>query len=96
MNSCIFENSLSSVFDADASSTSNHENNQGLVTSFLSAVKQVSSDSDDNDIDGEKCAICLKQFRTQQVGSPSNCDHCFCRNCLEEWSKVKELEILLT
>lgn len=55
---------------------------------FYALFQAVSSDSDSNDPEGEKCAICLKKFRKQQIGNPSNCEHNFCVSCLEEWSKV--------
>ena len=37
---------------------------------------------------GEKCAICLRSFNDQEVGSPESCDHTFCFECIYEWSKV--------
>jgi len=43
--------------------------------------------SDSSDEQSEKCPICLLPFRKQQVGTPSACDHCFCLDCLLEWSK---------
>lgn len=43
--------------------------------------------SDSSDEHSEKCPICLLPFRKQQVGTPSACDHCFCLDCLLEWSK---------
>lgn len=43
--------------------------------------------SDSSDEYSEKCPICLLPFRKQQVGTPSVCDHCFCLECLLEWSK---------
>ncbi|EFN60820.1 RING and PHD-finger domain-containing protein KIAA1542 [Camponotus floridanus] len=43
--------------------------------------------SDSSDEQSEKCPICLLPFRKQQVGTPSACDHCFCLDCLVEWSK---------
>eukprot|EP00057_Strongylocentrotus_purpuratus_P028654 XP_011683128.1 PREDICTED: LOW QUALITY PROTEIN: PHD and RING finger domain-containing protein 1 [Strongylocentrotus purpuratus] len=36
---------------------------------------------------GEKCAICLRSFNDQEVGSPESCDHTFCFECIYEWSK---------
>lgn len=43
--------------------------------------------SDNNDEQSEKCPICLLPFNKQQVGTPSVCGHCFCLECLLEWSK---------
>jgi len=28
------------------------------------------------------------RFRDQDVGTPESCDHVFCLECLQEWSKV--------
>lgn len=44
------------------------------------------SDSSSNDL-LEKCPICLLTFRQQEIGSPSTCQHIFCANCIEAWSK---------
>lgn len=53
--------------------------------SSSSANANVNSESSDDQ--SEKCPICLLPFRRQQVGIPSVCDHCFCLECLLEWSK---------
>ncbi|XP_066854074.1 PHD and RING finger domain-containing protein 1 isoform X6 [Anser cygnoides] len=45
-------------------------------------VANVSSDED-----GENCPICLNTFRDQAVGTPENCSHYFCLDCIVEWSK---------
>ena len=45
------------------------------------------TDSDSNDEQLERCPICLLPFRKQQLGTPSSCEHCFCLECLIEWSK---------
>lgn len=44
------------------------------------------SDSSSNEL-LEKCPICLLTFRQQEIGSPSTCEHIFCANCIESWSK---------
>ncbi|XP_055853117.1 uncharacterized protein LOC129916926 isoform X2 [Episyrphus balteatus] len=44
------------------------------------------SDSSSNEL-LEKCPICLLSFRTQEIGSPATCQHIFCANCIEAWSK---------
>lgn len=44
------------------------------------------SDSSSNDL-LEKCPICLLTFRQQEIGSPSTCEHIFCANCIEAWSR---------
>ncbi|XP_065367255.1 uncharacterized protein LOC135960006 [Calliphora vicina] len=44
------------------------------------------SDSSSNEL-LEKCPICLLTFRQQEIGSPSTCEHIFCANCIEAWSR---------
>lgn len=51
----------------------------------LSSNANISSDSGDEQ--SEKCPICLLPFSKQQIGIPSVCEHCFCLDCLLEWSK---------
>jgi PHD and RING finger domain-containing protein 1 len=38
--------------------------------------------------EGETCPICLDRLRDQDVGTPESCDHTFCLECIQEWSKV--------
>ncbi|XP_025021860.1 PHD and RING finger domain-containing protein 1 isoform X1 [Python bivittatus] len=40
-----------------------------------------------SDEDAENCPICLNSFRDQAVGTPENCAHYFCLDCIVEWSK---------
>ncbi|XP_054949895.1 PHD and RING finger domain-containing protein 1 isoform X13 [Pan paniscus] len=40
-----------------------------------------------SDDDAESCPICLNAFRDQAVGTPENCAHYFCLDCIVEWSK---------
>ncbi|OPJ73736.1 PHD and RING finger domain-containing protein 1 isoform C [Patagioenas fasciata monilis] len=40
-----------------------------------------------SDEDGETCPICLNTFTDQPVGTPENCSHFFCLDCIVEWSK---------
>lgn len=52
------------------------------------AVKPLqNSDTDESDGQTEKCPICLLSFRSQEIGTPSSCEHCFCLLCIIEWSK---------
>lgn len=44
-------------------------------------------ESDSSNEQSEKCPICLLSFKKQQVATPESCDHCFCLDCLIEWSK---------
>ncbi|XP_066557176.1 PHD and RING finger domain-containing protein 1 isoform X2 [Amia ocellicauda] len=39
-----------------------------------------------SDEDSEKCPICLNTFQEQAVGTPENCEHFFCLDCILEWS----------
>ncbi|XP_044126900.1 PHD and RING finger domain-containing protein 1 isoform X2 [Bufo gargarizans] len=40
-----------------------------------------------SDEERENCPICLNGFRDQVVGTPENCNHYFCLECIVEWSK---------
>ncbi|XP_012507491.1 PREDICTED: PHD and RING finger domain-containing protein 1 isoform X2 [Propithecus coquereli] len=40
-----------------------------------------------SDDDADSCPICLNVFRDQAVGTPENCAHYFCLDCILEWSK---------
>lgn len=44
-----------------------------------------------SDDDSESCPICLNAFRGQAVGTPEDCAHYFCLDCIVEWSKVRWL-----
>ncbi|XP_008048792.1 PHD and RING finger domain-containing protein 1 isoform X2 [Carlito syrichta] len=48
----------------------------------LDATSSLNSDDD-----AESCPICLNAFRDQAVGTPENCAHYFCLDCIIEWSK---------
>lgn len=52
------------------------------------AVPSAAYLSDSSDGQSEKCPICLRNFTTQEVGTPEACDHSFCADCLQEWSRV--------
>lgn len=43
--------------------------------------------SDSSDEQAEKCPICLLRFKQQEIGTPESCDHHFCVECIQEWSK---------
>lgn len=43
--------------------------------------------SDSSDEQAEKCPICLLTFKQQEIGTPESCDHTFCVDCIQEWSK---------
>ncbi|EZA62404.1 PHD and RING finger domain-containing protein [Ooceraea biroi] len=52
-----------------------------------SSPSNANVNSDSSDEQSEKCPICLLPFNKQQVGTPSVCGHCFCLECLLEWSR---------
>ncbi|XP_043826043.1 PHD and RING finger domain-containing protein 1 isoform X2 [Dromiciops gliroides] len=47
----------------------------------------VAGGSVSSDEDAESCPICLNAFQDQAVGTPENCTHYFCLDCIVEWSK---------
>lgn len=55
--------------------------------SGITAGDDSSSDNDDPASPSDPCAICLGRLKGP-VGSPENCDHSFCLDCILEWSKV--------
>ncbi|NXJ94319.1 PHRF1 protein, partial [Corythaixoides concolor] len=57
------------------------------MTDSLKLEPGVNSVSISSDEDGENCPICLNTFRDQAVGTPENCSHYFCLDCIVEWSK---------
>ncbi|KAJ1178770.1 hypothetical protein NDU88_004012 [Pleurodeles waltl] len=52
----------------------------------LNSVPAVNG-SRSSDEEGENCPICLNAFRDQVVGTPENCNHYFCLDCIVEWAK---------
>ncbi|NXP54131.1 PHRF1 protein, partial [Heliornis fulica] len=59
----------------------------GEMTDTLKLEPHISKASISSDEDGENCPICLNTFRDQAVGTPENCSHYFCLDCILEWSK---------
>lgn len=56
-----------------------------MPSSNSQTQQTISSDSNDEQV--EKCPICLLRFKTQEIGTPESCDHTFCVDCIQEWSK---------
>lgn len=52
------------------------------------AENHKTSDVSDGDPEKECCPICLNRFLGQELGTPENCEHTFCFECIQEWSKV--------
>ncbi|XP_009703185.1 PREDICTED: PHD and RING finger domain-containing protein 1 [Cariama cristata] len=59
----------------------------GAMTKSLKVESHINRESISSDEDGENCPICLNMFRNQAVGTPENCSHYFCLDCIVEWSK---------
>ncbi|XP_053801361.1 PHD and RING finger domain-containing protein 1 isoform X3 [Vidua chalybeata] len=57
------------------------------MTDSLKSESHLNGVSISSDEDGENCPICLNTFRDQAVGTPENCSHYFCLDCIVEWSK---------
>ncbi|NWX64479.1 PHRF1 protein, partial [Promerops cafer] len=57
------------------------------MTDALKSEPHLNGVSISSDEDGENCPICLNTFRDQAVGTPENCSHYFCLDCIVEWSK---------
>ncbi|NWS27486.1 PHRF1 protein, partial [Polioptila caerulea] len=57
------------------------------MTDSLKTEPHLNGVSVSSDEDGENCPICLNTFRDQAVGTPENCSHYFCLDCIVEWSK---------
>lgn len=58
------------------------------MTDSLKLEPHINGANISSDEDGENCPICLNTFRDQAVGTPENCSHYFCLDCIVEWSKV--------
>ena len=90
---CVFSDggSTSSEWEVDWESADESSNeatggtNKHCKNKCKKSPKKCSGSSSDAEL--EKCPICLLSFRQQQVANPSSCEHCFCLDCLVEWSK---------
>lgn len=58
-----------------------------LHTKRENDMEESGNSSDTSDGQSEKCPICLATFKNQEVGLPQACDHSFCAECIQEWSK---------
>ena len=41
----------------------------------------------------DQCPVCLMSLKEQLLGTPNNCPHVFCFECIREWAKVGIQEI---
>ncbi|KAG5880872.1 hypothetical protein JTB14_038083 [Gonioctena quinquepunctata] len=81
-----FEGSSSSQWESDFSDTE-PDASAKPEASNPKPINDNNVDSDFSDGQSEKCPICLVSFKTQEIGSPESCDHTFCLECIQEWSK---------
>ncbi|NWV69391.1 PHRF1 protein, partial [Malurus elegans] len=63
------------------------EETEVTMAGSLKSEPHLNGESISSDEDGENCPICLNTFRDQAVGTPENCSHYFCLDCIVEWSK---------
>lgn len=80
-----FEGSSSSQWETDFSDTD--LDMKVKPEAAVSSAVPDNIDSDSSDGQSEKCPICLLSFKTQEIGTPESCDHMFCLECIQEWSK---------
>ncbi|GLV43661.1 uncharacterized protein CBL_07012 [Carabus blaptoides fortunei] len=90
------DNSSSEDWESDWQSESENEEPPSATSKIKkktipepvpSTSVNVAAFSDSSDGESEKCPICLLSFNTQEVGTPETCDHSFCAECIQEWSK---------
>lgn len=81
-----FEGSSSSQWETDFSDTDS-DMKVKPEAAVSSAARDTNIDSDSSDGQSDKCPICLLSFKSQEIGTPETCDHMFCLECIQEWSK---------
>jgi len=42
----------------------------------------------------DQCPVCLMSLKEQLLGTPNNCPHVFCFECIQEWAKVSSIQWL--
>lgn len=72
----------------DSEEEDEEEEEQPLQSSGPAVSAADLNDGVSSDEERENCPICLNGFRDQVVGTPENCNHYFCLDCIAEWSKV--------
>ncbi|XP_030876393.1 PHD and RING finger domain-containing protein 1-like [Leptonychotes weddellii] len=73
--------------DSEGGGGGREEGTEALVAVVDAQGKLEASGAFNSDDDSESCPICLNTFRDQAVGTPENCAHYFCLDCIVEWSK---------
>lgn len=73
--------------DEDGENVSNNESSEDEECVGRRSDEDNSEDSMDGTLD--KCPICLRLFRYQEIGTPDTCEHRFCLSCILEWADVR-------
>ncbi|KAM3919327.1 PHD and RING finger domain-containing protein 1 isoform 2-T2 [Leptodactylus fuscus] len=75
--------------DGSESEDEDDEDEEGLPVESLDPVSCATdlNEAMSSDEERENCPICLNGFRDQVVGTPENCNHYFCLDCIVEWAK---------
>ncbi|XP_063639706.1 PHD and RING finger domain-containing protein 1 isoform X14 [Pan troglodytes] len=71
----------------DFGSEDSEDDGETLLEVAGTQGKLEAAGSFNSDDDAESCPICLNAFRDQAVGTPEDCAHYFCLDCIVEWSK---------
>lgn len=71
--------------DSDTSGWATDHSDAPKPTTAVKPTSGFASDSSEGNSD--KCSICLMRFTHQEVGTPQNCEHIFCLDCITEWSR---------
>ncbi|CAH0683401.1 unnamed protein product [Spodoptera exigua] len=71
--------------DSDTSGWATDHSDAPKPTTAVKPISGFASDSSEGNSD--KCSICLMRFTNQEVGTPQNCEHIFCLDCITEWSR---------
>ncbi|GBP47255.1 PHD and RING finger domain-containing protein 1 [Eumeta japonica] len=77
------------LLESDSDSESSHSSLRKIQELPSHCPTQVARgfSSDSSEGNSDKCSICLMRFTNQEVGTPQNCEHVFCVDCITEWSK---------
>lgn len=74
--------------ESDTSGWATDRSDAAKPATAVSSEKAISGfASDSSEGNSDKCSICLLRFTNQEIGTPENCEHIFCLDCIMEWSK---------